>query len=146
MTEKTRILVVDDDPDDIYLFTDAICGGSDYVYQVETAQSGLEAMAFIANNQYDAIFCDYRLGDTTGIEFIHSVRNAGLDTPIILLTGVGDTEIDMNAMDAGASDYIPKTKIDYETLDRAIRYAIANTARQRLLRSLARSPRQTDPY
>ena len=136
MIEKTRILVVDDDPDDIYLFTDAINDSAVDAYQIETAHSGLEAMGFLANNQYDAIFCDYRLGDTTGIDFIRSVRSAGLDTPIILLTGVGDTDIDKKAMDAGASDYIPKIKIDYETLDRAIRYAIANTARQRLLQSV----------
>jgi diguanylate cyclase (GGDEF)-like protein len=136
MVEETKILVVDDDLDDIYLFEEAIRENSENVYIVETAQSGLEAMGFLAKSQYDAIFCDYRLGDITGIEFIRSVRAAGLDTPIVLLTGVGDTEIDKNAMDAGASDYIPKTRIDHETLDRAIRYAIANTARQRLLQSV----------
>ena len=134
--EQTRILVVDDDPDDLYFFNEAINDCPDASYVVEAAHSGLGAMTLLGENQYDTIFCDYRLGDITGIDFIHSVRAAGFDTPIVLLTGVGDTRIDKNAMDAGASDYIPKDRIDHETLDRAIRYSIANTARQRLLQSV----------
>ena len=50
--------------------------------------------------------------------------SAGCDAPVILLTGQGDLEIDMEAMKAGASDYLIKGQINAANLERSIRYAI----------------------
>ena len=63
------------------------------------------------------------MGHVTGIDFIKSVRLAGIDTPVILLTGLAGHLIDKAALEAGASDFLPKASISGAVLDRSIRYA-----------------------
>ena len=60
----------------------------------------------------DACLLDFRLGATTGLEVLTAVREAGVDTPIVLLTGQSDRETDLQAMAAGASDYLVKGSFD----------------------------------
>ncbi len=134
-----KLLVVDDDEDDIYLIVDALNGVQGTRYAVTTASSALTAMAKLAQDSFDVIFSDYRLGAVTGIDFINSVRGAGIDTPIILLTGISDQLIDNAALKAGSSDFVSKTSITADVLDRSVRYALAHADRQRLLQTVLRS-------
>ena len=99
-------------------------------YAITTASSPLIAMNELGKSTFDVIFSDYRLGAVTGVDFINSVRAAGIDTPIILLTGISDHLIDNAALKAGSSDFIPKTAITADVLDRSVRYALAHAERQ----------------
>jgi diguanylate cyclase (GGDEF)-like protein len=134
-----KLLIVDDDEDDLYLIIDALSEVRDTHYTVVSATSPLIAMAKLANESFDVIFSDYRLGAVTGIDFINSVRGAGIDTPIILLTGISDHVIDDAALKAGSSDFVPKTGITPDILDRSVRYALAHAGRQRLLQTVLKS-------
>lgn len=134
-----KLLVVDDDEDDIYLIVDALSGVQGTRYAVTTAASPLLAMTKLAQENFDVIFSDYRLGAVTGVDFINSVRGAGIDTPIILLTGIADQLIDKAALEAGSSDFVSKTSITSDVLDRSVRYALAHADRQRLLQTVLRS-------
>jgi diguanylate cyclase (GGDEF)-like protein len=134
-----RLLIVDDDEDDLYLITEALREVSRTHYTVTTASSSLLAMVELSKCTYDVIFSDYRLGAVTGVDFIKSVRAAGIDTPIILLTGISDHLIDNAALQAGSSDFIPKTAITADVLDRSVRYALAHADRQRLLQSILKN-------
>ncbi len=136
---NVKSLIVDDDEDDLYLITDALHEVQGTRYHVSTAHSALAAMTELANNSFDVIFSDYRLGPVTGIDFIKSVRAAGIDTPIILLTGIADSVIDDAALKAGSSDFVPKIAINPDVLDRSVRYAMAHAERQRLLHAVLRS-------
>ncbi len=80
-------------------------------YEVTTVNSALAAMGKLATAAYDVIISDYRLGHVTGIDFIKNVRLAGIDTPVILLTGLAGHLIDKAALEAGASDFLPKASI-----------------------------------
>ena len=131
--------MVDDDEDDLFLITDALRQVANTRYSISTASSSLAAMGTLTNQKFDVIFSDYRLGAVTGVDFINSVRNAGIDTPIILLTGISDSFIDNEALRAGASDFISKTNLDPDVLDRSVRYALAHANRQRLLRSILKN-------
>ena len=106
-----KLLIVDDDEDDIYLITEALQEVTRTRYAITTASSSLQALIELSNNTFDVIFSDYRLGVVTGVDFIKSVRAAGIDTPIILLTGISDHLVDNAALQAGSSDFIPKTAI-----------------------------------
>jgi diguanylate cyclase (GGDEF)-like protein len=134
-----NLLIVDDDEDDLYLIMDALNEVHGTRYSVTTAASPLAAMAQLSKTTFDVIFSDYRLGPVTGVQFIKSVRNAGIDTPIILLTGIADHVIDAAALKAGSSDFVPKTSITSDVLDRSVRYALAHAERQRLLQTVLKN-------
>jgi diguanylate cyclase (GGDEF)-like protein len=134
-----KMLVVDDDDDDIYLIKDALSEVKGTAYDVSEATSALQAMTLLARDTFDVILSDYRLGPVTGIDFIRNVRAGGIDTPIILLTGMPDHYIDEEALRAGAADFVPKMSVAPEVLDRSVRYALAHAGRQRLLQAVLRS-------
>src|SRR5207237_7264187 len=67
---------------------------------------------------------DYRLGAQNGIDFLRAALEQGCQAPIILLTGQGEREIDLEAMKAGAADYLVKGGLNSGLLERSIRYAI----------------------
>ncbi len=134
-----KLLIVDDDEDDLYLIKDALGEVTRSRYAITTASSSLLAMLELSKGSFDVIFSDYRLGSVTGVDFINSVRAAGIDTPIILLTGISDATVDNAALEAGSSDFIPKTAITADVLDRSVRYALAHADRQRLLQSILKN-------
>ena len=59
---------------------------------------------------------DYRLGERSGVELIREARESRLTTPMILLTGQGNHEVDVEAMEAGATDYLVKDETPRRTL------------------------------
>jgi diguanylate cyclase (GGDEF)-like protein len=134
-----KLLIVDDDEDDLYLIKDALSEVTRTRYAITTASSSLLAMVELSKSNFDVIFSDYRLGAVTGVDFINSVRGAGIDTPIILLTGISDAMVDNAALEAGSSDFIPKTAITGDVLDRSVRYAMAHANRQRVLQSILKN-------
>src|SRR3989339_763218 len=73
---------------------------------------------------YDVYLLDYRLGGHTGLELLHEAAERNIKTPLIFLTGYGDHRIDLEAMKAGAADYLVKDQINAPLLERSIRYAI----------------------
>lgn len=119
-----RVLLVDDDEDDYILtrdwFSEFQVAGCE-LHWVDNFQAGLDA---IAQNQHDIYLLDYRLGERNGLELLREVIENGCTAPIILLTGKGDREIDIEAMKAGAADYLEKSQLTAPLLERSIRYAI----------------------
>ena len=134
-----KVLIVDDDEDDLYLITDALKQVTNNRYEITTSSSPLLAMLELSKATFDVIFSDYRLGAATGVDFINSVRGAGIDTPIILLTGISDQLVDNAALKAGSSDFISKTSLNPDMLDRSVRYSLAHANRQRLLQSILKN-------
>ncbi|MBN1239207.1 MAG: EAL domain-containing protein, partial [Gammaproteobacteria bacterium] len=133
---ETRVLVLDDDHDDAFLIEEAfdeVCGRK---YAVSVFHTPNEALEVLKTQSFDAILCDYRLGAISGIDFLKAVRKMRIDTPVLLLTGMQSDAVDQEALAAGAADFIAKTELSGIVVDRAVRYAVANAARERLLRSV----------
>ncbi|MGZ3651289.1 MAG: ATP-binding protein [Bdellovibrionota bacterium] len=118
-----RILLIDDDPDDHLMFQDLVSQIPGRKYQVEWASSYSEGLKRI-EGKFDVCFLDYRLGGHTGIDLLREAMAKGCKTPIILLTGYGEPEVDLEAMREGAADYLVKDQISPLLLERAIRYSI----------------------
>src|SRR4051812_3056008 len=81
----------------------------------------------MALNQHDVCLVDYRLGAQNGIDLLRAALSRNCQAPIILLTGQGEREIDLEAMQAGASDYLVKGQLEADLLERSMRYAVERT-------------------
>jgi PAS domain S-box-containing protein len=122
--EPVKVLLVEDDEDDFILTRDLFsefAGPRVQIDWLKTFSTGLEAMA---RNQHDICLVDYRLGAQNGIDLLRAAIERGCRAPVILLTGQGEHEIDLEAMKAGAADYLVKGSLDSGLLERSIRYAI----------------------
>lgn len=130
-----RVLLVDDDPDDQVLIRDIVRTMGCAFDWADRYDTGLERLA---QCQYDVCLIDYRLGDRDGLVFIRENLARGCQVPMILLTGQGDLRIDMQAMEAGAVDYLEKGHVDLAILERSIRYAIDRKQTEAVLANRAR--------
>lgn len=122
--QKIRVLLIDDDEEDYiltrYLFEDF----KDNRYELEWINSYSEAQNAIREDAYDIYLVDYRLGAGNGLELIRQATAEGCRAPMILLTGQGDMETDLEAMNAGAADYLVKGEFEAPLLERVIRYSL----------------------
>ncbi|WP_427158822.1 response regulator [Aliinostoc sp. HNIBRCY26] len=119
-----RVLLIDDNENDYVLTRDWLSECQIITCELEWVDNYQAAQAAIAQAQHDIYLVDYRLGLDSGLELICEAVNNGCKTPIILLTGQGDREIDLQAIQAGAADYLEKGLLNAPLLERAIRYAI----------------------
>lgn len=127
MPEKKplNILIVDDDEEDFYIIGEhlkSIDNGHDL--NVEWCPKYNDAIDHICNGKHHVYFVDFRLGIKTGLDLIEEAIKKNCEEPIILLTGKGNQEIDIRAMEAGAVDYLVKSELNPEKLERSIRYAL----------------------
>lgn len=145
-----RVLLVEDDEDDYLIARDFLGDIKTQKYDLKWASSFEDAVASIAVHQPDVCLVDYHLGNRNGVEFLRHLREAGCQAALIMLTGHGDREVDVEAMEAGAADYLSKGRIDSLLLERAIRYAIerkrAELALAEKARELARSNTELEDF
>jgi signal transduction histidine kinase len=88
----------------------------------------------MGKDRHDVYLLDYQLGDRTGLDLLHEVNGKGSTVPVIFLTGHADYEVDVEAVRAGASDYLVKSQISTDLLSRSIRYALERKRLERQLR------------
>lgn len=120
-----NLLIVDDDEDDYLLARDLLEEISRGPYQIDWASSYDAGRSMLAENRHDLCLMDYKLGAQDGIELLREAQELGFSGPIILLTGMHQGEVDMQALQAGAVDYLVKDNLSAEQLARSIRYALA---------------------
>jgi signal transduction histidine kinase len=119
-----RLLLVDDDHDDYVLTRDLLAESVHNRYQVEWISSYDEALEAICRDEHDVYVFDYVLGDKTGLQLLEEARCKNCPGPVILLTGQSDEAVDRAAMEAGAADFLEKSRIDSTLLERSIRYVL----------------------
>lgn len=132
---NSKILVIDDDEDDFFLTSEYIKEISDGQFTIDWCYNYKKAMSLITSKAYDIYFVDYRLGAKTGIDLLKEARDHQCEEPIILLTGKGNKAIDIEAMRLGATDYLVKSELNSEKLERCIRYAIEKAMNLKALRN-----------
>jgi two-component system cell cycle response regulator len=116
------ILMVDDS-EDVYEIIKAVLGDQDLI-NMSWAANIKDAMTILRQRQFDMIFLDHFLKDGTSIDFFKNVENEGIDTPIVVVTGYGDEMIASQVIQLGAYEYLPKSKINPESLSRVINHTL----------------------
>lgn len=124
MDRPLRVLLVDDDRDDYLLTRDLLRDAMGERFALEWTESYDEGLAALAQKKHDVCLLDYRLGSKTGLELLRDAAEFRDHAPIILLTGQGQVEIDMQAMEAGAADFLTKDQLRADSLERAMRHAL----------------------
>ena len=124
VTETVRVLLVDDDEDDYFITRQLLSDIDGPKFEFDWEADYGRALAAMRDNRHEVYLVDYRLGERDGLELLREAIAGGCDAPIILLTGQGDREVDLQAMRAGAMDYLVKGRIDAALLARSIRYAM----------------------
>ncbi|MGB8702674.1 MAG: EAL domain-containing protein [Thermosynechococcaceae cyanobacterium] len=119
-----RVLLVEDDEDDYFLFNELLEDIQGTQFNLTWINNFDAALDVILQSHHDVCFSDYRLGAHTGIDLLRTVIERGNTMPIILLTGQDSRKTDLEAMEAGAVDYLVKGAITSALLDRSIRYAV----------------------
>ncbi len=125
-----RVLIADDDEDDFVLTCDLLKRIGRSRFEVDWASTYEDALLAIEKNEHEVYLFDYRLGHADGLELLREALAHGCKAPIILLTGNDEWETDVEAMKAGASDYLVKGALDARLLERSIRYALERTRAQ----------------
>ncbi|MDT8368215.1 MAG: response regulator [Longimicrobiales bacterium] len=119
-----RILVVDDEQS-AYLMIEAMLGSLDHLSaEVEWSATFEGALEALLADRFDVILVDYFLEERTGLDLLAEARDRAIRVPMIMVTGKGNREVDLQAMETGAADYLVKGKIEPDTLERSIRYAV----------------------
>ena len=114
---------MEDNEGDLILAETVLRDASNLRYETTWCQSASTAMALIRMMPFDVILVDYHLGPASGLDLIAEAKAAGIQTPFILLTGDDDRAVDLQAMRAGAADFVTKQHIGHGILERAVRYA-----------------------
>ncbi len=108
-----RILIIDDDMDLCTLLARFL---SKNKFETEVAYSGNKGIALFSEKKFDAIICDYRLGDMDGIKLIGALKKHDPNALILVITGYSDIKTAVEVIKAGAYDYITKPLIPDEVL------------------------------
>lgn len=124
MSEELKVMVIDDDEDDYIIVSKLLEKIEGKNIQCEWAKSISEALIAFNSNAHDVYLIDFRLGSLTGVDFLNSAQKQVLRKPVIMFTGKGTRETDEAALKAGAYDYLVKSELTSEKLERSIRYAI----------------------
>lgn len=104
MTKRPAVLVVDDEPQIVRALRTSLSGAG---YDADAAETGTDALNRAAMRPPDAIVLDLVLPDMSGIEVCRELRR-WTEAPILVLSAVGDEREKVEALDAGADDYVTK--------------------------------------
>ncbi len=139
MNEQLALLLVDDDEVDRMAVRRALRAAGLHTLLVE-ASDHAAALAAIAGQAFDCVLLDYRLPGTDGLAVLRDLRERGVATPVVMLTGQGDEQLAVEIMKAGALDYLTKGSLSPEYLAQSIRNAVRlNRAEQAAARALTES-------
>ena len=130
-----KVLLIEDNPGDARL-VEILLEDSDYETEVVNKMSLAEGIeAYYAEN-FDVVLLDLTLPDSRGFETLQSFIKAHKDANVIVMTGLMDKELGLNAVKAGAQDFLMKSGYDSDMLAKTLGYSIE---RKNVLRSLAES-------
>ena len=127
------LLVIDDDEVDRKAVARALAG-LDRDYDLREASLGHEGVEMARTQAFDCILVDYRLPDMSGLDLLVQLREqVNIAAPMVMLTGMGNEAVAVEAMKRGAYDYLTKENLSPATLSRVLSHAIEMHAQERQL-------------
>ena len=134
---QLKVLVVDDDEDDIFLVKQMLKEGlpeADII--LDYAMTSDDAIALINSGEHDIFLLDLNLGKEDGLSLLEYINTKNRFIPVIFLTAQRDQEKAVEAMKAGATDYLIKSSLSVVSLSHSIR-SVIKLERERAQRAIA---------
>jgi DNA-binding NtrC family response regulator len=100
-----RILIVDDDPHFLRVLGRILSGEN---FLVTSAGGACDALELVKSAQFDLVISDLRMPECDGLSFLGALRQGGNNVPVIILTAYGEVDTYLEAMNAGATEYLNK--------------------------------------
>ncbi|MDT7043641.1 response regulator [Candidatus Nitronereus thalassa] len=132
------ILIIEDDEEDFILVRDCLNEiGSNY-FHIEWSKTFADGLKALMTHAYDVCLLDYYLGTHTGVELLQQLTRLEENTPAILMvSGEPNPEADIQAMKAGAMDFLVKSELHPSSAERSIRHALSHRLNQLALKDYA---------
>src|SRR5262249_44099969 len=130
LTQSTGVLVVEDNPIDRDLFRRLLQQSRTRNFQCLDCEQGRDAIEQLRRFRPACVLLDLNLPDVEGLELLRAIVQEPDACPVIVMTAYGNEEIAVEAMKAGAADYLVKGTISQENLGRVIENAIEKRALQ----------------
>ncbi len=128
-SEALKVLLIEDNPGDAGLIRHALFDSESRPQRLDWVVTLAEGKTLAAVQDYDAVLLDLSLPDSWGLRTVTDLRAMAPSLPIVVLTGYDDMAFALDALDAGAQDYLVKGEAGGHELIRSLRYA---RERQRL--------------
>tara|TARA_R110002096_G_scaffold221429_2_gene410244 strand:+ start:18442 stop:19482 length:1041 start_codon:yes stop_codon:yes gene_type:complete len=119
-----NILLIEDSEPDAFLITEFLDEAQDFNSILKHCRSLKEGLELLDKEKIDIVLIDYNLPDSNGINQMEQIFNKYNEVPFIVLTGLTDKMVSIDAINRGAKDYLVKGDFDSNLLNRAILYAL----------------------
>jgi putative nucleotidyltransferase with HDIG domain len=137
MMKKTlRVLLLEDNPDDVFLVRYYLTNLTGVTFEIEHCQRLTEAVNLLeaGKSNPEVILMDLGLPDSVGLESFTRVRKQAPLIPIVVLSGLDDERVAIQAVREGAQDYLVKGQVNGEMLARAMHYSVERMRTEEALR------------
>ncbi len=121
--KRIQVLLVEDNPGDARLIREDLADTGATCFNVETVQTLASTLERCSRPGIDAVLLDLGLPDSVGLDTLKAFRSRVPELPVVVLTGLNDEKVALQAIQAGAQDYLVKGKTDAAIITRALRYA-----------------------
>src|SRR6202035_4958547 len=122
--KSVRILLVEDNAGDARIFKEALTQARISKFELVHQETLGQALIYLAKESPDVIVLDMGLPDARGMEVVQRVRATASSVPLVVLTGLNDETLAVQALHEGAQDYLIKGELTTSLLLRALRYAM----------------------
>lgn len=130
-----RALVIEDDPDDVLLLKDALADVGMGKIKLDCVDRLSRGLIMMGGQSYDVILLDLNLPDSRGLDTLNTTVRSFPRLPVVVLSGLADDAITIEAVRCGAQDYLVKGEISGPLVMRVIHYAIERKQVEAVLRA-----------
>ena len=123
-TELINVLLIEDNPADIVLIREMLKDTINPKFRLYSANILNEGLNYLEKIMADVLLLDLNLPDSHGLETFQKAKNKAPQIPIVILSGLNDEHIAIEAVKRDAQDYLIKGNVDSSLLTRSILYAI----------------------
>lgn len=129
-----HVLLVEDDPEDAELVCEDLAEAAGGEVELDRVERLADAEKRLGERRFDAVLLDLMLPDGEGLEGLMRVRELAPDVAVVVMTGLDDRDLGLEAVRSGAQDYLVKGRADGEMVARALRYSVERKRSEAALR------------
>jgi len=119
-----KVLVIEDNQSDMEMLRELLCDQGERAFNVIHVERLSSAIPYLSGGKTDVVISDLGLPDSQGLETLRTLKEHSNGLPIVVLTGLNNEKIGIEALKEGAQDYLVKGQMNSPSLARSLRYAI----------------------